>query len=152
MLSKTKTSKKVGVWLDHTKAHLIGVKDGKAFLMETVESPYDPRVRFEGEASNVTRFRQGGSVSGTATSNNEDRKHNRAQMEISAFYNDLETRLKDFDEILLFGPSIAKNQLQNQIASNKAFADKTLALANAENHLRESALLQFVSEFFGEGK
>jgi len=138
-----KEKKKIGVWLDHTKAHLIRFQNGQTFLLESVESPYRPRERFEGEESDVTQFRGGG----VAVSNNENRKHHRVQHQLEAFFTEIEGKLKEYDEILLFGPSIAKNQLQHHLAPKKAFANKTIAISNADK-LRRNKMLEFVRKYF----
>jgi hypothetical protein len=63
--------KQIGVWIDHTKAHLIGFKSGQAKLLETVDSPHESIKRIDGEGKDMTRF----SPNPEHTSNNEYKRH-----------------------------------------------------------------------------
>ncbi len=137
---KTDT-KQAAVWLDHSTAHIIGFENGESFLIETIESPYDRKPRVEGEGSDVTRF-------GNAyVSNNEDRKHNRLQNELDAYFKELEGKLKDYTEILLYGPTNAKDQLRNRLSENKAFADRSIAVESVGT-LTQNQIMAFVRDFY----
>ena len=133
----------IAVWLDHSKAVFYGFKDGQSFVKENVESPYNPRKRFNGEKSDVTRF----DSQGNAVSNNEDRKHNRKQKELNEYYNILEGKISEYDEILLFGPGRAKDELHNRLEDNKRFFGKMIAVKSV-GKLTENQTLAFVREFF----
>lgn len=139
----TTVSKQIGVWLDHAKAHLIGHHEGSAFLVETVESPYERIKREEGQGSDQTRF----TANPYHISNNENRKHHTAQNELNEYYKILEMKLTDYEEILLFGPTNAKEQLYNRLRDNKAFARKTITVQSSDK-MTENQLLAYVREFF----
>lgn len=131
----------VAVWLDHASAEIIEYHNGESVLLETIESPYDRKPRIEGEGSDVTRFGR------TYSSNNEDRKHNRLQNELNSYFTDLENRVKDYKEILLFGPTNAKDQLYNRLMENKIFSAKTLAVESVDT-LTENQKMAFARDFF----
>lgn len=133
--------KQVGLWLDHAMAHVIGYRDGYSYLIETVESPYNRKPRVAGEGSDITRFGV------TYISNNEDRKHNRLRNKLESYFTVLENKLKDYDEILLFGPTNAKNQLYNRLTQKKAFAGKTILMESAGT-LTENQTIAFVRDFY----
>lgn len=135
--------KQVGVWIDHSKAHLIGFKSGQVKLLETVDSPYESIKRIEGEGKDTTRF----SPNTEHASNNEYRKNNTAQNEINEYLRLMEQKLQPFEDILLFGPGTMKDKLKNKMKENKAFDGKWMSVENSDKHT-DNQLLAFVREFF----
>jgi hypothetical protein len=134
--------KPIGVWLDHSKAHLISISNGSAHI-ETIESPHQRLERIEGQGSDHTRFR------GTAFSNNEDRKQNKERQEKIAYYKSIMSALSEYKYILLFGPTNAKVELFHQISEDKNFADKLISVENADK-LTKNQMVAYVKKFFGE--
>lgn len=135
--------KQVGVWIDHSKAHLIGFKSGQARLLETVESPYESVRRIEGEGNDMTRF----SSSPEYSSNNEYKKHQIVQNEINEYMRIMEQKLASFEDILLFGPGTMKERMKNRLREKKAFEGKWLSVEHS-NKLTENQLVAFVREFY----
>ena len=135
--------KQIGVWMDHSKAHLIGYKNGMVHMIETVDSPIETMVRVVGEGSDKTRF----SSNGLNSSNNEHRKHNISQKELNEYLKMMEGRLCHFEDILLFGPGIAKEQMRNRLRDNKSFDRKWLSVQSSDK-LTENQLLAFVRDFY----
>lgn len=124
----TLTNNKVGIFLDHSKAEIIGFENGDAFIIETVDSPYERIKREDGESSDKSKF----GASPQFASNNENRKNNIAQNELKEYFSILEQKLAEYDLILLFGPTTAKDQLRNALAENKLFAEKTIVVKSAD--------------------
>ena len=87
--------KQVGVWIDHSKAHVVGYNKGKVEVIETIESPYESNKRIEGEVNDMTRF----SPNPEHTSNNEHKKNNITQNELNEYFKLLEAKLHVFDDI-----------------------------------------------------
>jgi molybdopterin converting factor small subunit len=135
--------KQIGVWLDHSEAHFIGHSDSGAYTIETVQSPYERNKREAGENSDHTRF----GANANYTSNNENRKHNIAQNELNRFFDELESKLEPYDEILLFGPTTAKEQLYNRLSENKQFAGKTISVKPSDK-LSQVHKEMFVADYF----
>lgn len=135
--------KQVGVWIDHSKAHLIGFKSGQARLLETVESPYESVRRVEGEGNNMTRF----SSSPEYSSNNEYKKHQIVQNEINEYMRIMEQKLVSFEDILLFGPGTMKERMKNRLREKKAFEGKWLSVEDSDK-LTDNQLVAFVREFY----
>jgi len=133
----------VGVWLDHSQAHFIKYSQENSFLAETIESPYKRIKRDDGESSDSTKF----GANPQYSSDNENRKNNIALNELSEYFKMLEAKLSEYDEILLFGPSTAKDQLMNRISSKKAFEKKTIYVKNSDKKTNKQ-LLAFVRDFF----
>jgi hypothetical protein len=135
--------KQVGVWIDHSKAHFVGFNDGNTVLIETLESPFESMKREVGEGSDKTRF----SSSNEHSSNNEHKKHNISQKELNEYFKMMETKLHSFDDILLFGPGVAKEQMRNRLRENKSFDGKWLSVQTSDK-LTEKQLLAFVRDFY----
>lgn len=132
--------KRTGVWLDHSKAKLIILHEG-AVQITTVHSPYVRHLRIRGQKSDTSVYQN------LFGSNRENTKHHIKQNELHSFYKDLESRLEDCDEILLFGPTEAKNELHNCLVKNKKFTGKTMAVKNAA-YMTEHQMVAFVRKFF----
>jgi len=135
-------TKQIGVWLDHSKAHFIGYNDGSAFVIETIDAVHG-HEHFSGEGSTNMRL----SSNPQHASNNEHHTHNIEHKELSAYFKTLESKLAGYDEILLFGPTTAKEQLNNFLAENKSFAEKTISVQSSDK-LSDNQMLAFVRDFF----
>ena len=59
----------------------------------------------------------------------------------------LTDRLKNYDDIFLFGSTSAKDELYNKLKSDKHFADKTIKVKPAD-HLTENQMVAEVKKFF----
>jgi len=135
--------KQVGVWIDHSKAHLIGFKGGQVRLLETVESPFERVKRVEEEGRDMSRF----SPDPEHASNNEYKKHHIVQNEINEYLRMMEQKLVSFEDILLFGPGTMKERMKNRLREKKAFEGKWLSVERSDK-LTENQLLAFVREFY----
>jgi hypothetical protein len=140
---KSNSFKQVGVWMDHSKAHFVGFNNGDTALIETLDSPYESIKREDGEGSDKTRF----TSNNEHTSNNEYRKHQITQNELNEYLKMMEGKLSRFEDILLFGPGIAKEQMRNRLRENKSFDGKWLAVQSCDK-LTENQLLAFVRDFY----
>ncbi len=135
--------KQVGVWIDHSKAHLVGYNNGKVEVIETIESPYESIKRIEGEVNDMTRF----SPNPEHTSNNEHKKNNITQNEHNEYFKLMEAKLHAFDDIFLFGPGTAKEKMRNRLRENKSFNGKWFAVQSSDK-MTDNQLLAFVREFY----
>ncbi|MFD2203213.1 hypothetical protein [Shivajiella indica] len=139
----SKSFKQVGVWIDFSKALLIGYNKGNAELIETIDSPYESIKRIEGEGNDTTRF----SPNSEHASNNEYRKNNISHNELNEYFKIMEAKLHGFDDILLFGPGTAKEQLRNRLRENKSFGGKWFSVQPSDK-LTNNQLLAFVRDFY----
>jgi hypothetical protein len=124
-MKKQKTTRKMALWLDHTHAHFIRVKDDKV-RVESVESEYEPRVRIDGEGSDTTK------VGRNRVSNREHTKHQKEQNQLSKFYKQLAGKLEKYDFVYLFGPTTAKSELLNYIRQQTNMKGKTFVVDSAD--------------------
>ncbi|EOZ95604.1 hypothetical protein A33Q_2966 [Indibacter alkaliphilus LW1] len=138
-----KAFKQIGLWIDHNKAHIIGYDEGHVKLIETVESPVEALKREAGEGNDSTRF----TSNNNHTSNNEYKKHNVSQNELKEYFKILENKLHPYEDILLFGPGTAKEQIRNRLREIKSFDKKWLSIQKSDR-LTENQLLAFVRDFY----
>jgi hypothetical protein len=122
------TKKVIGVYLDHQKAYLIQKEKEDAVISEIIESDYERQVREAGKGSNTTFW----NASGTYSSNNENNKNNKAKNQLHEYYELLSRKIKDFDEILIFGPTTARNELKNYLCELKPFNGKKIHVEPAD--------------------
>ncbi|MEX2564616.1 MAG: hypothetical protein WD431_01585 [Cyclobacteriaceae bacterium] len=133
----------IGIWLDQSKAYLIGFRNGEAKLLEVIDSPYVSHFREEGEGSDHTRFGPGAAY----TSSNEKRKQNIAKNQMNEYLRLLEDKLAGYEDILLIGPGNAKDRLRKKLSDNHAFSESRIHTKTSDK-LSENQLLAFVREFY----
>lgn len=139
-MKETKAEKRIGVWLDHTKAHFVDVSKGLP-VVETAFSNKESQVRIDGESSDGVR------LGNNRHTNNEHHKHNRERDIMNDYYKMLANRLQQYDDIFLFGPTTAKDELFNHLKGIKHFSNKTINIQSAD-HLTENQLVAEVRKFF----
>lgn len=136
--------KRIGVWLDHHKANFISFEPLNEHV-QTIYSNLDPnQIRVDGEGADGTRW-------AWAASNNEYHKNHKAMQELDKYYDTLSKLLEEYDEVLLFGPTDAKKELKNKLASNKHFKNKAIHVESSD-HLSENQMLAYVRDYFGAEK
>ena len=134
------TNRKIGLWLDHSQAHFIDHSKGPA-VVETVYSDKESQERFKGEHGTGTM------LGNYRSTNTEHHKHNREEEIIHTYYKILTDRLKDYDDIFLFGPTHAKDELNNLLKADMRFAGKTIYVEPADQ-LTENQMIARVKRFF----
>lgn len=130
--------KKIAVWLDHAQARLI--LPGEVFDMtQTIYSGIDSRVREDGEGTDtvqVGRFRS------TNSEHNQNEKTNR---QLKAFYTRVAKAIEAYDEILLFGPTTAGEELFNFLLRTRRFTGKPVHLQKT-GYQTDRQLIAFVKK------
>ena len=137
---KNKHDKKVGLWLDHSHAHFIDFSKGPA-VVETAFSGEESQLRFGGEHGTGTQ------MGNNRSTNSEHHRHNREQEHMHEYYNMLADRLKNYDDIFLFGPTTAKDELFNKLNADKSFASKTIQVQSAD-HMTENQMIAKTRKYF----
>lgn len=124
------TKKKIGIWMDHSEAHLIAYEqDAKA--INTISNPFDHAEKEK------------------AWDKSENLMHNKRQQHLAAFYKNIEDVVINYDEALLFGPTDAKIELLNLLQANKQFKDIKIQ-AIAADKMNDAQKLAFVKEHFSK--
>lgn len=123
-----KTLKKIGIWMDHANAHLIEFTD-------EVKPTQTISVDFDNQDKEETLQRS------------ESEMHNKQQQKQLTFYKKLGANIRDFGEVVLFGPTEAKTELLNLLRKDHQFDNIKIEVLNADK-LSEKQQHEFVNEYF----
>ncbi|MFA5792987.1 MAG: hypothetical protein WC897_03915 [Candidatus Gracilibacteria bacterium] len=123
-----------GIWIDH--AHAFIVQANKLGEM-TIE-------KF---GSDVEGKNHGGETLEHFTIVNQNQHNERRHNELNAFCKELIKHVTDADELVIFGPSTAKFDLEKEVKEVKALAPKLKGVETTDK-LSEAELKDFVKKFF----
>lgn len=122
------TQKQLGIWMDHSIANLIELANDK--VVKTTMNLIPP---FPGSVENLRL--------------NESLMNNKEQNHLSAFYQKISNVIKDYDEVLLFGPTNAKTELFNQLKEDIHF-DRIKIDVKPADKMTDNQQEVFVKDFF----
>ncbi len=122
-----KTTKRLGIWMDHSTANLIEFTDDKAVAIAV-----DAQVGEQDEPLNPR---------------DETMIQNKEQNELSDYFKRISEVIKDYDEVLLFGPTHAKDELNNLLKEDHHFDEVKIEIKPADN-MTENQQEAFVKEHF----
>jgi len=123
-----KSTKLLGIWMDHSIAHLMELKND-IIVSNTIESQSEPK---ENEMNVI-----------------KDESHtlNKEQRQLSAYYKKLSDVIKDYESVVLFGPTDAKKELFNFMKDSHHFEKIKIELKPADK-MTENQRHAFVKEYF----
>lgn len=127
-----KTEKKIGIWMDHSIAHIIEFTDQWKEL-KTIESNFTHQDKVESLVKS------------------ESLMHNKEQQLQAEFYKNLEAVIISFDNVLLFGATNAKTELFNKIRKEHRFDNKKIAVKEADK-MSAPERISYVSDYFETAK
>lgn len=122
------TKKQIGIWMDHSIAHMIEPQ-GKEIITRNITSEFTSQVRQH------------------TLNKNENLMHNKEQDLQSHYYHKIMEALKGHHEILLFGPTTAKNELSNLIKGDHHFEKVKVEVKDA-GKMTQNQQYAFVKEHF----
>jgi len=123
-----KSATQLGIWMDHSTAHIIELANDKALTTTLESTPSFPEQ--------VQNLRM-----------NESLMNNKKQNEQSDFYRKLSYIINDYSEVLLFGPSNAKTELFNLLKNNRRFEKVKITVQSADK-MSNNQKQAFVKDFF----
>jgi type IV secretory pathway VirD2 relaxase len=126
-------SNHIAVWMDHHQAHLVYQKNKDEYAVETMESNHDLHPRIDGEDATI--------------STGEYKKHNVEKNQLHEYYQELKKVLGKYDEILLFGPTTAKDELFNLLFEDKSFNGKRITTEHSDK-MTEHQMIAYAKEYF----
>lgn len=121
-------TKNLGIWMDHASANLMEFTD-EPIETKTVESAFTHDEKAD------------------SLGNSEHVMHNKEQQMQSAFYKKLGESIKGYDEVILFGPTDAKQELFNLLKADHHF-DKIKIEVKSSGKLSENQQHAFVRDHF----
>ncbi|MEO6189799.1 MAG: hypothetical protein ABIO44_04920 [Saprospiraceae bacterium] len=120
--------KNLGIWMDHSNAHLMELND-EPIKTTSIQSKFTHEVKEE------------------SLHKSENLMHNKEQHQQSAYYKKLGDTIKNYNEVILFGPTNAKVELYNLLKEDNHFADINIQIKNAPK-MTENQQHAFVREHF----
>jgi hypothetical protein len=124
-----KSAKQLGIWMDHSSAKLIEITS-ESTETNTIESKPDTLVN-----EDDLYFKD------------DSHRLNKEQKQLSAFYKEIGDVILNYDEVLLFGPTDAKNELVNLLKDDHHFDSIKIEVKTADN-MTENQQHAFVKEHF----
>jgi stalled ribosome rescue protein Dom34 len=122
------TKKQIGIWMDHSVAHIMEPKNN-AILTNSVLSEF------------TTEQRQ------NSLGKNENLMHNKEQTLQSKYYKNIKEVIKGHQEVLLFGPTTAKDELLNLLKADHHFENVKIEVKSADK-MTENQQHAFVKDYF----
>jgi stalled ribosome rescue protein Dom34 len=107
------TAKNLGIWMDHSNAH----------LMEFTTDPITTTII----SSRFTHREKEHSIG-----KSEDGMHQKEQHEHADYYKKISEAIKNYQEVLLFGPTNAKTELFNLLRADHHFEKIKLETKDAD--------------------
>jgi len=123
-----KSLKQLGIWMDHSIANLIEISNNKMVKRTLKISPV-----FLGPLDNLRL--------------NESLVNHKEQNHLSEFYRKLSAVIKNFDEVLLYGPTQAKTELFNQLKEDIQFDRIKIDIQPADK-MTDKQQEAFVKKYF----
>jgi stalled ribosome rescue protein Dom34 len=122
------TAKNLGIWMDHSNAH----------LMEFTTDPITTTII----SSRFTHREKEHSIG-----KSENGMHQKEQHEQSDYYKKIGEAIKNYQEVLLFGPTNAKTELLNLLKADHHFEKIKLETKDADK-MTQNEQHAFVRDYF----
>ncbi len=123
-----KNSKRIGIFMDHSLAHIIEFDSNNS----------KPRIVVSDFTNDVKK---------ESLTHGESTMHNKEQDSLRKYYNKLSDIIKDYNKIILFGPTNAKLELFNLLKLNHDFDNIEIETINTVN-MSEKQQNSFVTDYF----
>jgi len=124
------TAKKVGIWLDHSTAHVM------EFSNNGIETKFiASKFTHEDRVQSLNKSEKG--------------MHNKEQHEQAEYYKKLSDIIRNHEEVILFGPTTAKDELYNTFKDNPLFKEIGVSLLPADK-MTDHQEQAFVRDYFSK--
>lgn len=125
----------VGLWIDHKQAYAIWSTDGR---VEVIPSRIEPPAHSGGT-------QLGGKLNQKA---DVELHHNeRFRLQLSKYYQQVMSALRNADSILIMGPGKAKIELEKTIKKNKNMQKRILKVETADK-MTKNQMIAYVRKFY----
>ncbi len=123
------TAKNLGIWMDHSSAHLMEFTD-------TIETKtIDSKFTHEAKEQSLDK--------------SENLMHNKEQHQQSEYYKKLGEIIKNYEDVILFGPTDAKVELFNILRADHLFAKIKIEIKQTDK-MTEHQQHAFVRDHFSK--
>jgi hypothetical protein len=130
MIGKAVKVKNLGIWMDHSNAH----------LMEFTTDPITTDII----SSKFTHAEKE-----HALSKSENLMHNTEQHQQAAYYKRLADIIRNYEDVILFGPTDAKSELLNLLRADHRFENIKLNIEQTDK-MTQNQQHAFVKEYFSK--
>lgn len=113
----------VGIYLDHHEARII---DARSLAEKSIGNRFENRVRDKGQSPT------GNQLGNHRHTNNEATEHHQERHDTIAYFKEIAKSIVQFNEIYLFGPTLAKEEFQNFLLSDNHFRDKIIRVESTD--------------------
>lgn len=121
------TLKNLGIWMDHSAADLIDLNTKKN--NQVITSKFDLETKQE------------------VLPRSEYTMHNKRQQMHEAYYKEIASEIVKYDQVLLFGPTNAKTELNNYLSKDLHFKDIKIDVEPADK-MSDNEKAAFVKNHF----
>ena len=122
------TTKSLGIWMDHSSAH----------LMEFTTDPIQTDI-IDSAFTHAEKEQSLGK--------SENVMHNKEQHQQSEYYKKLGEKIRNYEDVILFGPTDAKVELHNILKADHRFANIKIVVKQADK-MTENQQHAFVRDYF----
>jgi len=129
---------KAGIWMDKKTAFIVTLDQNEAKL-EKVGSEADFRPRIDGEGKAYTRF-------GDQYYTEEKKQQARLEKQLRDYYEALFNKIKDREELYVFGPAEGKTEFEKLLREKKTFMGSVTLQTHGK--LTENQIVAEVKNFF----
>jgi hypothetical protein len=123
-----KIEKKLGIWMDHSIAHIIEFTD-QWNESKTIESYFTHPDKVDSLSKSESLF------------------HDKEQQLQNEFYKKLEAVILNYNDVLLFGTTSAKTELFNRIQKNYRFVNIRIEVKEADK-MSKFQKISFILNYF----
>ena len=121
-------SKQVGIWMDHSSANVMEFTN-EPMETTTIDLPFTHQQKEQ------------------SLRRSEKLRNNKEQQEEAAYYKNLGEVIKEYDEVILFGPTDAKTELFNLLRADHHFENIKIEVKPADK-MTENQQYAFVKDHF----
>ncbi len=125
---KMKKNKQLGIWMDHSNAYLMALTNDTI-----VENIIESELTQEEKEISLSK--------------NEKYLHNKEQNFQLSYYKKLSDAIRNYQEVILFGPTDAKNELLNLVKDDHLFKNIKIEVLHSDK-MSANKMHDFVREYF----
>jgi stalled ribosome rescue protein Dom34 len=123
-----KRNKHLGIWMDHSVAHLMALTNDSIVTI-LIESKFSHSEKEQ------------------SLKKSENLMHNKEQHLLLGYYKRLMDTIRNYQEVVLFGPTTAKNELLNLLKADLLFDNIKIEIRHADQ-MTTNQQHAFVREYF----
>jgi hypothetical protein len=122
--------RQVGLWIDHRKTVIVSVTD-KGEETSVIRSDMEKHVRYSGSPQEDSA---------------EDQRDKRFTGHLNKYYDDVISRIRDAESILIIGPGEAKGELEQRL-KNEGFGGRVVGIETVDK-MTDRQIAAKVREYF----